>query len=102
MVGDFRRLLTTPCPDCVIDVVAWRGAEAGPGSSTDGWVNVGLLSHHTFAHFNSWRGKIQRIGHVLKGESYPWLEFFDRDTAEKFAVALKEATDVAFPSITSE
>ena len=95
MIGDFRRLISTPCVDCVIDVIAWRGEQIT--GHRDGWVNIGLFSHHTFADFQSWRSKLRRIPLALKGQSCPFLEFLDRDSAEQFLAALTEAVDVAFP-----
>jgi hypothetical protein len=41
--------------------------------------------------------KLYRIRLALRGESYTWLQFFNRDQAEEFVVALTDAIDVAFP-----
>jgi hypothetical protein len=60
-----------------------------------------MISSHEHRFFDSWRGKLYRLGLVLKGESYPWLQFFDREGAERFAIALGEAVDVAFPKADS-
>ncbi len=98
MIGDFRRLLPTPCQECIVDIVAWRDEEDVQGWPMRGWVNVGLISSHDFAYFHTWRGKLHRIRLALRAESYPWLEFFNREHAEEFIVALSDATDVAFPA----
>ncbi len=97
MIGDFRRLLPTACRECVVDIVAWRDEASGQEWPECGWVNVGLISNHDIAYFKSWRGKLHRLCLVLKGESYPWLDFVDRVQAEAFVSAVREAIEVAFP-----
>jgi hypothetical protein len=101
MTSDFRRLLPTRCQECVVDIVAWRDTTNVAEWPQGGWVNVGMISSHEHRFFDSWRGKLYRLGLVLKGESYPWLQFFDREDAERFATALGEAVDVAFPKADS-
>lgn len=105
MISDFRRLLPTPCQECVVDIVAWRDEAEIQGWPARGWISVGLISSHDIAYFRSWRGKVHRLRLMLKGESYPWLEFYDRAAAEEFIVTFGQAIDVAFPpskSIDSE
>lgn len=101
MIGDFRRLLPTACQECVVDIVAWRDKAGIEDWLAHGSVNIGLISSHDVSYFNSWRGKLQRLRLVLRGESYPWLEFFDREQAEIFLTAVREAIDVAFPAATA-
>jgi hypothetical protein len=92
-MADYRRLLTTACHECVIDVTAWRGPSDAPGS---GDVTVGLISGHDAVHFSSWRGRFQRALLALRGESYPALFFNGRDEVEAFSAAVAEAAEVAF------
>lgn len=75
-MGDFRKLLTTVCPECVVDVSAFHW------SDDDSEVCVGLLPGHDAMYFGSWRGKLARIARVLRGESYPALTFHTRQEAE--------------------
>jgi hypothetical protein len=97
VTADFRRLLPTPCRECVVDIEAWRD-ESNVGEWPEGGrVTVGLLSSHDLAFFHSWRGKLYRLGLVLKGESYPWLELYDREQADEFVSSLAHALEVAFP-----
>ncbi|MDQ6876834.1 MAG: hypothetical protein M3082_03890 [Candidatus Dormibacteraeota bacterium] len=98
MIGDFRRLLATPCQECIVDIVAWRDEADIQGWPMRGSVNVGLISSHDVSYFRSWRGKFHRLRLALNGESYPWLELLSRDQAEEFVVALTEAIDVSFPA----
>jgi hypothetical protein len=98
VIGDFRRLLPTPCQECIVDIVAWHDEANVEEWPKHGWVNIGLISSHDIAYFHTWRGKLHRIRLALQGESYPWLEFFNREQAEEFVVALTDALDVAFPS----
>jgi hypothetical protein len=72
-VSDYRKLLTTPCWSCVIDVTGWREPENSDWPQR-GWINVGLISNHDFLDFRSWRGKVRRIWAVLHSETYPFLE----------------------------
>jgi hypothetical protein len=94
-MSDYRKLLTTACWSCVIDVVGWREPENANGHS--GWINVGLISND-FQHFNGWRGKFRRILNTLRGETYPFLEFLCREDVDAFAAALREAADAVLPS----
>jgi hypothetical protein len=102
VIGDFRRLLPTACQECIVDIVAWRDKAGVENWAELGWVNIGLISSHDVAYFNSWRGKLQRLCLALRGESYPWLEFYDREQAEAFLTAVREAMDVAFPAAKTE
>ena len=54
-MSDYRKLLTTPCWSCVIDVTGWRESENSERPQC-GWINIGLISNHDFQYFNSWRG----------------------------------------------
>jgi hypothetical protein len=74
-MSDYRKLLTTPCPSCVIDVVGWREPQ-----------------------FNTWRSKFRRILAVWHGETYPFLEFYRREDVDAFSMALREAADAVLPS----
>jgi len=74
---DYRKLLETPCSDCIIDVVAWPAKYSDRPDSGD--INVGLISGHDYHHFKSWRGKLERIRQVL------------------IIASLQEAAEVAFP-----
>jgi len=94
-VDHYRKLLETPCWDCVIDVVAWPAKYSDRPDSGD--INVGLISGHDYHNFKSWRGKLERIRQVLKGESYPALFFYFRDDLDGFITSLQEAAEVAFP-----
>jgi hypothetical protein len=96
-MSDYRKLLTTPCWSCVIDVVGWREPD-NTGWPQRGCINIGLISNHDFQQFNSWRGKVRRILAVLRGETYPFLEFNCREDVDAFSVALREAADAVFPS----
>lgn len=92
-MADFRRLLLTHCHGCVVDITAWHGPDDAPRL---GEVNVGLISSHDARHFHSWRGRFQRVGLALRGESYPGLFFDSREEVEAFSAALAEAAEVAF------
>jgi hypothetical protein len=96
-MSDYRKLLTTPCWSCVIDVVGWRDPE-NPEWPQHGWINVGLISNHDFQQFNSWRGRFRRILSVLRGETRPFLEFYCREDVDAFAAALKESADAVLLS----
>ena len=94
-MSDYRKLLETPCSDCVIDVIGWKSFDEDRPEAGD--VNVGLISGHDYRRFKSWRGKLERIAQTLKGDSYPALFFYQREDLEAFVDALREAADVAFP-----
>jgi len=96
-MSDYRKLLTTPCWTCVIDIVGWRDPKETEWPQR-GWINIGLISNHDFAHFGSWRGKLRRIAHVLHGETYPFLEFYCREDVTAFVAALQEAANTVLPS----
>ena len=91
---DYRKLLETPCSDCIIDVVGWKSFD--PDRPQAGEVNIGLISGYDYHRFKTWRGKLERIVLVLKGESYPALFFYQREDVDAFIGSLQEATDVAF------
>lgn len=97
MTSDFRRLLPTHCQECVLDIVVWRDETNVAEWPQGGWVNVGMISNHEHRFFHSWRGRLYRLGLVMKGDSYPWLQFFNREDAEGCAAGLGDAADVAFP-----
>ena len=92
---DYRKLLETPCSDCIIDVVGWKSFDAKWPQA--GEVNIGLISGYDYHRFKTWRGKLERIAKTLRGESYPALFFYQREDLEAFVDALREAADVAFP-----
>jgi hypothetical protein len=96
-VSDYRKLLATRCWSCVIDVIGW-----GDPNETEwpqrGWINIGLISNHEFAHVGSWRGKLRRIAQGLHGETYPFLEFYCRQDVATFVAALQEAADTVLAS----
>ena len=96
-MSDYRKLLTTPCWSCVIDVVGWREPK-NPDWPQQGWINLGLISNHDFHDFKNWRGKFRRILSVLHGEMYPFLEFYRREDVDAFTTALQEAADFVLPS----
>jgi hypothetical protein len=96
-VSDYRKILATPCWDCVIDVVGWRDSK-DPSWPELGWVNIGLISNHHFAENMSWRAKLRRIRSVLRGESCSFLEFFRREDLDEFTKALQDAADVVLPT----
>ena len=96
-MSEYRKLLTTPCWSCVIDVAGWREAE-NPDWPQLGWINFGLISNHGFQDFKSWRGKFRRILAVLHGETYPFVEFYRREDVDAFTAALQEAADAVVPS----
>ena len=91
-MSDYRKLLATRCWSCVIDIVGWRDPKESQWPER-GWINIGLISNHDFAHFRSWRGKLRRIAHALHGETYPFLEFYCREDVAAFTEALHEAAD---------
>ncbi len=90
-------MLTTPCWSCVIDAVGWRDPKETEWPQR-GWINVGLISNHDFADFRSWRGKLRRVAQVLRGETYPFLEFYCRKDVAAFVAALEEIADTVLPS----
>ena len=96
-MSDYRKLLTTPCWSCVMDVVGWR-EPANNEWPQRGWINIGLISNHDFQQLRSWRGKFRRILAVLHGETYPFVEFHCRKDVDAFTVALREGADAVLPS----
>ncbi len=98
MHGDYRRLIPTDCLECVIDVIAWRDPEPSNEWPQRGWVNVALLSVHVHRDFHSWGGRLHRILQVLRGETYPCLEFYSRESLAAFNQAMSEALEVSFPA----
>lgn len=68
---DYRKLLETPCSSCIIDVVGWKPLDANWPQA--GEINIELISGYDYCRFKTWRGKLERIGQVLKGESHPVL-----------------------------
>jgi hypothetical protein len=96
-MSDYRKLLTTPCRSCVIDVVGWREPENTEWPQR-GWINIGLISNHDLQQFNTWRSKFRRILAVWHGETYPFLEFYCREDVDAFSMALREAADAVLPS----
>jgi hypothetical protein len=95
-MSDYRKLLTTPCWSCIIDVVGWRDPNETEWPQR-GWINIGLISNHDFVDFGSWRGKIRRIARVLHGETYPFLEFHTSQDVAAFLAAVQEAADTVLP-----
>lgn len=95
-MSDYRKLLTTPCWSCVIDLVGWREPENSDWPQR-GWINLGLISNHDFQDFKGWRGKFRRIWAALHGETHPFLEFYRREDIDAFTAALQEAADVVLP-----
>jgi hypothetical protein len=96
-MSDFRKLLATRCWSCVIDIVGWRDPNETEWPQ-QGWINIGLISNHDFAQFGSWRGKLRRIAHALRGETYRFLEFHCREDVAAFVAAIREAADTVLPS----
>ena len=96
-MSEYRKLLTTPCWSCVIDVVGWREPDNTEWPQ-HGWINIGLISNHDFQQFNRWRSKFRRILAVLHGETYPFLEFYCREDVDAFSMTLREAADAVLPS----
>jgi hypothetical protein len=96
-VSHYRKLLTTACWSCVIDVTGWREPD-NTNWPECGWINLGLISNHDFRDFQSWRGKVRRILAVLRGETYPFLEFYCREDVDALTAALQEAADAVLPS----
>lgn len=93
-MADYRKLLETPDSECIIDVVGWSSME--PDWPQAGEINIGLIAGYDYHRFNSWRGKLERIGQVLKGESYPALFFYTPEDVQAFIASLQEASSIAF------
>jgi len=93
---DYRKLLETPCSDCIIDAVAWKSFD--PDSPQAGEINIGLISGYDYHRFKTWRGKLERLGKIVKGESYPALFFYQREDVGAFIATLQLAAEVAFPN----
>jgi hypothetical protein len=92
-MADFRRFVETSCFECVIDVVGWTD---GYGDRNSAAVDVGILSFHARLEWRSWRARLGRAVRALRGQEYPWLEFYDGAELDIFIDALRDAGAVAF------
>lgn len=92
-MSSYRKLLPTPCHGCIVDVTAYDDPDPRLAE-----VVVGLISTHDAVHWQSWRGRLQRVRLALRGESYPALFWYSRADLAAFQAALEEAAAAAFGS----
>ena len=97
MPADYRKLLPTPCYECVIDIVGWREFDAD-GIWADGSINIGLRSNHIAIWRHSLRQRISRAWESLRGvDPEGYLDFHSRTDLNQFVGCLREAADLIFP-----
>ena len=58
---------------------------------------VESISNHAFRDWETWGSKLRRIIEVLRGEGYPFLEFYSRRDLDAFVTSLQEAAETVLP-----
>jgi hypothetical protein len=97
MSSDYRKLLATPCFECVIDIVGWKDFDPD-GPWTRGWINIGVHSNHVAIWRQSLRQRIARASAALRNEDPEgYLDFRSRADVDEFIACLRDARDVSFP-----
>jgi hypothetical protein len=95
--SDYRKLLPTPCFECVIDIVGWKDFDPD-GSWQHGWINIGVHSNHVATWRQSLGPRIARAWAALRNEDPGgYLDFHSRGDVDKFIASLREACDASFP-----
>jgi hypothetical protein len=88
---DYRKLLATPCFECVIDIVGWKDFDPD-GSWTHGWINIGVHSNHVAIWRQSLRQRIARAWATLRNEDPErYLDFYSRADVDEFKAACARA-----------
>jgi hypothetical protein len=97
MSSDYRKLLPTPCFECVVDIIAWKEF-AADGTWQQGWINIGTHSNHVAIWRHSIHQRIVRAWAALRNvDAEGYLDFYNRADVEEFIVSVREAEEACFP-----
>lgn len=97
-----RRLVSTDCPDCFIDINGINnGTEPG---ATRSWsdVRIGLLSSHVNQTDATWWGRLKLAWFILRGEYTETFSFTSREQVDAFVSHLTEISDRVFVPASTE
>lgn len=86
-----RRLLSTNCFDCLIDITGW-------GEKDNNWsfVSIGVLSKHDLSWRLSLKGRVKLALSALRGRWQDDMEFTTKEEVTAFVTHLQEVADKTF------
>lgn len=87
-----RRILTTACFDCFIDINGWISKKG-----EDSFLTVGALSGHG-DFYRSFRGRVQAAWAALRGRANHDLDFSTKQEVLDFVTHVLDVADTTWPS----
>lgn len=87
-----RRILTTSCFDCFIDICGWGDAER----PQDAFMSIGALSGHG-PFQETWQGRVRAAIAALRGRASHDIDFSTKEEAMAFASHVIQVADETWP-----
>lgn len=89
-----RRILSTYCFECFIEICGWRDEKHPDWSS----LSIGCLSNHHTSWRDSWTGRISIAIAALRGRTVADLDFQGKEDVDAFIEHVKAVRDETWPA----
>jgi hypothetical protein len=87
-----RRIMTTACFDCFIDINGWMDKEP-----ENAFMTIGALSNHG-DFYRTFKGRVQAAIHALRGRANHDMDFATKQEVLDFMQHVREVAEETWPS----